>query len=129
MRSHLTHLLLLLPTVAGNAIAKTSLGTIVGNTLVPRLGEGLVNQWMGIQYATAARFTPPVDRTDRFPGGRLEAFQAGAQCLGYADPQNHNGAEECLFLNVWSPACSPRSRPPVAPCVLIPLPRCSLVSL
>lgn len=68
------------------------------------------NEYLGIRYATAGRFANPVLQT---PAGTTMATQPGSICpqlSGFAVV----GAEDCLFLNVWSPSnATPSSNLPV----------------
>lgn len=76
---------------------------------VPCGVEGRAVRFRGIRYARAARFCAPmpVTRADQMPG---DAF--GPACPQRGDryrPQS----EDCLFLNVWTPAATTAAKRPV----------------
>ncbi|MFT3855147.1 MAG: carboxylesterase family protein [Ilumatobacteraceae bacterium] len=88
----------------------TPLGAIRG-----RRGDGVL-VFQGIRYATAARFAPP-ERTGPWDGV-LDATAPGAQCpqsIGIVEQALGAAAlpmdEDCLSLNVWTPACDDGARP------------------
>ncbi|AKM08587.1 Carboxylesterase [Pelagerythrobacter marensis] len=74
------------------------------------LRAGPVAAFLGIRYARADRFAPPVAVSDA--GERLEATAFGpiAPQLGL---QDHRQSEDCLFLNVWTPDPDVRAKRPV----------------
>jgi para-nitrobenzyl esterase len=70
---------------------------------------GGVQRFLGIQYGRAPRFQAPVPVGA--PGVLRPAHAFGPVCpqRGPYRPQ----AEECLFLNIWTPEANPRARKPV----------------
>lgn len=93
------------PADSSALLAHTPLGNLRG-----AMAKGIV-VWKGIQYATAPRFMAPVP---------AKAWQGTKDALSFGPiaPQQQNGIsgtepnnEECLYLNVWSPAADGRQRP------------------
>jgi para-nitrobenzyl esterase len=78
--------------------AFTESGVVIGST------TGGVNQFLGIPYAAppvgSLRWRPP-QHFGFFPGFILQATQFGSECT-----QAGGGSENCLFLNVFTPANS-----------------------
>ena len=80
------------------------------------IDRGATTQFRGIRYATAERFAPPVDIDG--VDDDTDATRFGAQCpqvegalelmLGTDDIES---SEECLFLNITTPACDGGARP------------------
>lgn len=74
--------------------------------------EGTLDQgaivWRGIPYAQAARFTPaqPIENWHNIR--QTKQFGAAAP---QANTQNLLTSEDCLFLNIWSPAVDDQKRP------------------
>lgn len=71
--------------------------------------EDGVAAFRGIRYGQARRFRAPT--VAPAPPGTLRAIEPGPAC-----PQRgkrHPQAEDCLFLNVWTPRPDPRARLPV----------------
>lgn len=72
--------------------------------------EGGISRFLGIRYGAAARFQAPT--RPRAARRAIDAFAYGA-----SSPQTGLGdlakSEDCLFLNVWTPAADRRARLPV----------------
>ena len=66
--------------------------------------------FLGIRYARAARFSPPV--REAWPGAPTEA-KAFGPIAPQAGLRDQAQSEDCLFLNVWTPEPDPRARRPV----------------
>ena len=89
-----------------SAIANTTFGTVVGNSLAGDVGE-----FLGIPFAEppmgSLRFADPVDWSAPFPDGHRQAQSAGSICVqpesAYSHPFRWVGSEDCLYLNVWTP--------------------------
>ena len=85
-------------------VRRTRLGTITGLETV--VGEITLESYLGVPYAApplgALRFLPPAPAPD-WPGGALHALQPAPAC-----PQLGGGgvvgAEDCLALNIFTPA-------------------------
>lgn len=93
------------PVDTNAVIAHTPLGNLRGAAT-----KG-VYVWKGIQYAAAPRFKAPIP---------VQAWTGTKDALvfGAVSPQQENGisgvepqSEECLHLNVWSPAADGKKRP------------------
>lgn len=75
-------------------LARTASGRVAGKT------ENGIHVFKGIRYGTAARFQPPMRPK---PWHDIEpALAYGAACPQVSAEANQN--EDCLFLNVWTPA-------------------------
>lgn len=97
------------PDIAKEFIVQTKQGQVSGHV------EKGVNAWLGIPYAQAPigklRFQSPqppsswegVRKADSFGA---PSIQSPSQFLGDATP-----SEDCLFLNIWSPAADAKKRP------------------
>ena len=97
-------------TEAATVTISTPLGAIRG------LDHGSISVFRGIRYATAERFAPPV-RTGAWDGV-LDATAPGAQSpqlIGFVERALGAAAlpmdEQCLFLDVWTPAADDARRP------------------
>lgn len=107
-------------TVLAGAIGMAATGTAWGQTseaaascpagrfLGERLSGG-VSRFLGIRYGRAARFRAPVAEVAAREPVRTVAFGPVAPQRGRRKPQ----FEDCLFLNVWTPAANTRARLPV----------------
>ena len=83
---------------------QTSGGSVIGTTLPASAGGVEVDQFLGVPFARAERFQPPVDFQEAYPGGSVTATMWGAACMQVAgDPTQTYGSEDCLKANVWSP--------------------------
>jgi para-nitrobenzyl esterase len=77
--------------------------TPAGKYFAPGSGDDLTLAFKGIRYAVAERFRSPsaVASAEQFDAGHGSTF-------GYASPQGSDRYapfdEDCLFLNVWTPA-------------------------
>lgn len=88
----------------GEAIVASPAGRFIGE----RLSTGTA-RFLGIRYGRAERFRAPVaEPTSRVPV-RAVGFGPVAPQRGKRKPQS----EDCLFLNIWSPAARPGARLPV----------------
>ncbi len=72
--------------------------------------EGGIARFLGIRYGQAARFQPPT--TPLPTRGTIDAF-----AYGPSSPQSGlsdlTKSEDCLFLNIWTPAADRRAQLPV----------------
>ncbi|MES2441558.1 MAG: carboxylesterase/lipase family protein [Pseudomonadota bacterium] len=70
---------------------------------------GGVQRFLGIRYGIAPRFRAPAPLAQ--PGVRVPAHAFGPVCpqRGQYKPQ----AEDCLYLNVWTPQANPSAKRPV----------------
>src|SRR6187399_768530 len=66
--------------------------------------------FLGIRYARAARFAPPV--REPWPTERTAAVTFGP-IAPQAGAGQEGQSEDCLFLNVWTPEADARARRPV----------------
>lgn len=104
-------LLLLLPTHSlGAPVVQTSLGAVRGVST-----QSLTSEFLGIPYAKAPRFAPPLSlQSTPFPGGVFNATAFGPCC-----PQLSTSSfipatdEQCLSLNIFAPAELPDHPIPV----------------
>jgi len=98
--------------MAGEPVATTTAGAVRGTS------DGQILGFKGIPYAAppigARRFLPPAPAA---PWSDIrDALEYGASCPqssarpeGWA--QEPSLSEDCLYLNVWTPACDDRARP------------------
>ena len=88
---------------------RTSAGVVRGVQL-----DG-ASQFLGMRFATSARFEPPVDFTGEYPNGTHDGTEFGRACMQVgAAPNVTYGSEDCLVANVWRPAgARPGDRLPV----------------
>eukprot|EP01065_Artemidia_motanka_P002757 TRINITY_DN11304_c1_g1_i1.p1 TRINITY_DN11304_c1_g1~~TRINITY_DN11304_c1_g1_i1.p1 ORF type:complete len:576 (+),score=181.59 TRINITY_DN11304_c1_g1_i1:95-1729(+) len=64
-----------------------------------------VNEFLGIPFASAARYQPPVDFHGKFKTDPLVTTDFGPACMQVGNTVNETyGSEDCLFGNVWQPA-------------------------
>lgn len=100
-----------LAVVAGPALGSTRAPIVsapAGQMLGERLGSG-VTRFLGLRYGRAERFAAP-RAEPRFAGlTRATTFAPVAIQRGKRTPQS----EDCLFLNIWSPAAEPGAALPV----------------
>jgi para-nitrobenzyl esterase len=110
--------ILILPLISYGA--SSSLQIAVGSGLIEGKQDGAVRSFLGIPYAAppvgALRWKPPLAPAS-WKGVR-KATDFAARCVQapvfddmiFRDP---GGSEDCLFLNVWTPAKNPESKLPV----------------
>ncbi|CAG7823588.1 unnamed protein product, partial [Allacma fusca] len=98
--------LLFLSLTQADSIVSTSFGKVQGNTATSRDGRNF-DQFLGIPYAKAERFQPPVN-PDPWQDVR-DATKQGQPCPHIAANFDDKaskvflGSEDCLNLNVFSP--------------------------
>ena len=68
-----------------------------------------IHRFLGIRYARARRFMPPVAEPFRSQA-RADAF--GPSC-SQSNSRSAQQDEDCLFLNVWIPGLDSRAMRPV----------------
>jgi len=96
-------LLVLFSLASAKPWPETSGGSVIGITL-PAAGGVEVDQFLGVPFATAKRFEPPMDFHGPYPGRKVAAAMWGPACMQVAgDPTQTYGSEDCLKANVWSP--------------------------
>lgn len=90
-------------------IASAPAGRFVGDRLPLDRSGPRTEHFLGIRYGRAERFRAP--RPEPRAAGLVSAAAFGPVCpqRGRYQPQS----EDCLFLNVWTPAASPSARRPV----------------
>lgn len=100
-----------LAVVAGPALGSTRTPIVsapAGQMLGERLGSG-VTRFLGLRYGRAERFAAPRAEPRLAGLTRATTFAPVAIQRGKRKPQ----AEDCLFLNIWSPAAEPGAALPV----------------
>ena len=85
---------------AGAPTVRTSGGEVYGTQLPASAGGKKVNQFLGLPFASAERFEPPVDFKGTYAKSPLNATMWGRACL----QTGPYGTEDCLKANVWQPA-------------------------
>ena len=96
--------LLVLPSLcSSNIVYNTSLGVIIG-TQISLSGGTSVVQLAGIPYATAARWQHSQLWTSPLPTSPFDATQFGPACAQSNTTGWPYQSEDCLFLNIWTPA-------------------------
>jgi para-nitrobenzyl esterase len=101
---------------AAGAASALAAGPAVGRTREVRARpfRGLSDQgtraFLGIRYARAGRFEPPV--REPWPEAPTQAAAFGP-LAPQARLREQTQSEDCLFLNVWTPEVDPRARRPV----------------
>lgn len=96
---------------AGAAVGRTSEVTAVcpaGRFVGERLSDGTA-RFRGVRYGRAERFRAPRPEEPGRDPIRATAFGPVAPQRGKRGPQS----EDCLFLNIWTPAARPGARLPV----------------
>ncbi len=83
---------------AARPIAETTLGPVVGNALVGS------DEFLGMQYASANRFSAAETRTAPYDPRPLRATAFGPACLQTLTDMTTYGVEfGCHVINVWRP--------------------------
>jgi para-nitrobenzyl esterase len=92
----------------------TTGGIVWGAPLPASAGGAEVSQFLGVPFARAERWSPPVDFTGQYKQQPLNATMWGRACLQILDQGVSYGSEDCLQANVWKPAgATPQSQLPV----------------
>eukprot|EP00959_Pyramimonas_sp_CCMP1952_P113277 2367648-Pyramimonas_sp.AAC.1 len=102
-----------------NPVVITTLGPIEGIEVTPTLSTYIptkttsVHSFRGVPYAlppTGARRFEPAQPIHTPWTGTLRATEFGHTCIQQrvenSDPQGPSQSEDCLFLNIWTPASS-----------------------
>lgn len=76
--------------------------TLPGGDMVIGRNTGVSREFLGIPFATAGRFEPPVVQS-RLPANPFKAQQFGPCCPQAKAVYAPNQAEDCLNLNVFAP--------------------------
>eukprot|EP00038_Savillea_parva_P018298 m.22930 g.22930 ORF g.22930 m.22930 type:complete len:607 (-) comp4044_c0_seq1:182-2002(-) len=92
------------PVPAGAPVATTNGGQVWGTKLPASAGGVEVNQYLGIPFATAERWSPPQDFTGSYPVSPRNSTMWGPACLQVLTENTTYGSEACLVANVWQPA-------------------------
>lgn len=103
---------LLVSTVAGQGLTvSTAQGPVTGTHVLPR-----VRQWLGVPFATAARWTapsPPPARSSPFNANAYgnSCYQLSGPVTDYYMQFAHQDdplteSEDCLTVNIWAPSAN-----------------------
>eukprot|EP00755_Sulcionema_specki_P017121 Sspe_Gene.63650::Locus_36743_Transcript_1_1_Confidence_1.000_Length_1737::g.63650::m.63650 len=85
--------------LGGSPVIETSHGPVRGTVL-----DG-VYEFLGMPFATAKRYEPPVDYTGKYPESPLNATDFAYACLQVGNsPTEVYGSEDCLAVNIWKPS-------------------------
>jgi len=93
---------------AGAPAVSTSSGRVWGTSLPASAGGEVVNQFLGIPFATAERWAPPKDFSGPYASNPRNSTMWGPACLQVLTQNTTYGSEECLVANVWQPASATR---------------------
>jgi carboxylesterase type B len=64
-----------------------------------------VHEFLGMKFATAGRYEPPVDFIGTYSQQPLQAFDYAPACMQVGDSNYITyGSEDCLYANVWKPS-------------------------
>lgn len=87
----------------------TSGGTVWGTALPASAGSEPVSQFLGLPFATAAKWEAPHDATGSYQHDPLNATMWGSACTQVLSDGVSYGTFDCLKVNVWTPASSSSS--------------------
>ncbi|CAG7831458.1 unnamed protein product, partial [Allacma fusca] len=93
--------------IQAGEIVSTTFGKVQGSTATSRDGR-LFHQFLGIPYAKAERFQPPTNPDSWTDIKNASVYQPVCPqmlaTLGDSEPVKFAGTEDCLNLNVFTPA-------------------------